>query len=402
MMSRNTPIVALEIGTSRVRVVIGEARDDGHLMITGLGECLSRGVRKGEIVDFDNALACVRNALQLAEDNGQIIIGEVHLLVTGGHLQSLVNRGSVPVLNVHHEITSDEIDHVMSMARAVSLPPDRQVLHTICQHFRVDDQDGVIDPVGMEGSKLSLDMLIVHGVLNRLRNLAKVVRSADVDVLDVAFGGLCAALAVLMPEEKEAGVALIDLGAGTTDYVVYANNAIATAGSIGIGGDHVTNDIARGLHVPTSEAEQLKEAYGSAVVEMTSRSQRISLPAEPGIVDRAVKRVDLDTIIHVRVEETLELVKKRLMDEHLLRSLGSGVVLTGGGANLTHMVKLAENVFGLPCRIGVPRSVAGLATVTDGPQYAAPVGMVRYGFRAARQHDGKGGLKGFIRKLFGG
>ena len=399
-MNNIPPIVALEIGTSTVRAVIGEARDDGHLMITGLGECQSRGVRKGEIVDFDNALACVRHALQLAEENGQVIIHRVHLVVSGGHIASVINSGSVPVLNPRREITSEEVDHVMTTARAVGLSADRQVLHTICQHFRVDDQDGVIHPEGMEGSKLSLDMLIVHGVLSRLRNVVKVVRSADMDVEDVAFGGLCSALAVLTPEEKEAGVGVVDLGGGTTDYVVYADNAIALAGALAVGGDHLTNDVARGLHISTHDAERLKEEMGSAVVEMAARSQRVPLPADAGGYERAVRMVDLHTILHVRLEETLTLVKRRIEETKSLRSLGGGIVLTGGGAHMKNIVKLAERIFGLPCRIGMPRGVAGLAVVTEGPQYAATVGMVRYGYRAAAQNEG-GGLAGLLKKFLG-
>ncbi len=396
------PIVALEIGTSAVRAVVGESRDDGHLMITGLGECPSRGVRKGEIVDFDNALACVRTALQLAEQNSRVIVNQVHLLVSGGHVRSLVNRGSVPILNAGHEITADVIEHVLETARAVNLPQDRQVLHTICQQYHVDDQEGVIDPEGMEGSKLSLDMLVIHGVLNRLRNVVKVVRTVQVDVSDVAFGGLCAALAVLTPEDKDAGVVSIDLGGGTTDYVVYANGAIATAGAFAVGGDHVTNDIARGLRIPTMEAERLKEEVGSATTELTARSQRVSLPADAGMPERSIKLSDLQTIIFLRMEETLNLVKNVLIEHNLLHSLGGGVVLTGGGAHLKNVVRLAEKVFGLPCRIGLPRGVAGLAVVTEGPQYAAPVGMIRYGFKVASQKEGGGrSIRDMFRKWIG-
>ena len=396
------PIVALEIGTTVVRAVIGESRDDGHLMITGLGECPSRGVRKGEIVDFDNALACVREALQLAEENGRVIINLVLLVVSGGHIMSLVNRGSVPIMNSRKEITESDIDHVMTTARAVNLPTDRQVLHTICQYFHVDDQEGVIDPEGMEGSKLSADMLIIHGLLMRLRNVVKVVRTVKVDVEDVAFGGLCAALAVLTPEDKESGSVVIDLGGGTTDYVVYAHNAIAAAGSFGVGGDHVTNDIARGLRIPIADAERLKEDSGSAMVEMAARSQKVGLPAESGLPDRAVKLSDLHTITHLRMDETLNLVKSELMEKSLLRSLGAGVVLAGGGAHMKNIVRLAEKVFGLPCRVGKPRGVAGLAVVTEGPEYAAIVGMARYGIKSMEQKERAGGrLKGFMRKLFG-
>lgn len=396
------PIVALEIGTTVVRAVIGESRDDGHIMITGLGECPSRGVRKGEIVDFDNALACVRRALQLAEENGRVIINQVHLLVSGGHIMSLVNRGSVPVMNARHEVTDEEIEHAMATARAVALPADRQVLHTICQYFHVDDQQGIVDPEGMEASKLSVDVLVIHGVLTRLRNVVKVVRTVQVDVEDVAFGGLCSALAVLAPEDKEVGVVVIDLGGGTTDYVVYANNAIALAGVFGVGGDHITNDIARGLRLPLLEAERLKEESGSAVVDLSARSQKLVLPGEPGSSQRSVRLSDLHTIIHLRAEETLGLVKNELVRHNLLRSLGGGVVLTGGGADLKHVARLAEKIFGLPCRVGGPRGVAGLAVVTEGPRYAAPVGMIRYAFRAAAQREGEGGaIRSLFKALFG-
>jgi cell division protein FtsA len=303
MMFMNLPpMVALEVGTTKVRAVIGESREDGHLMITGLGECPSRGVRKGEIVDFDNALACVREALQSAEENGRVIINQVHVAVSGGHIMSLVNRGSVPIMNARKEITESDIDRVMATARAVSLSPDRQVLHTICQCFHVDEQEGVIDPEGMEGSKLSADMLIIHGVLMRLRNVVKVVRTVRVDVEDVVFGGLCAALAVLMAEDKESGSVVIDLGGGTTDYVVYARNSIAAAGSFGVGGDHVTNDIARGLRIPIADAERLKEETGSAMVDIAARSRKVALPVELGLPDRAGKLSDPHTIIHVRME----------------------------------------------------------------------------------------------------
>lgn len=381
------PIVALEIGTTMVRTVIGEARDDGHLMITGLGESPSRGVRKGEIVDFENAMACVRSALQVAEESGHVMIGSVHLVISGGHIKSLINRGSVPIMNSRHEVTGSDVEHVMNTARAVSLPPDRQVLHSICQNYTVDGLEGVIDPEGMEGATLGLDMLIIHGVLTRLRNIVKVVKNIQVDVEDVAFSGLCSALAVLTPEEKDAGVLVIDMGGGTTDFVAYAKSAIARAGGIGVGGDHITNDIARGLRIPTLEAEEMKEEQGSAMVELAARAQKIPLPGDAGMPQRSVKVSDLHTIIHLRAEETLNLVKAELNESNLLHSLGAGVVLTGGGAHLKNVVKLAEKVFGLPCRIGTPRGVTGLATVTEGPEYASTVGMVRYAFKSISQRE---------------
>ncbi len=395
------PIVALEIGTSKVRAIVGEAREDGCIMVTGLGECESRGVRKGEIVDFDNALSCVRTALHAAEENGRVVINEVHMALSGGHIKSLINRGSVPIMDPNGEIMDSDIEHVMETARAVNLPADREILHTICQHFYVDDQEGVLNPEGMEGSKLALDMLILHGVRTRLRNIVRIVRSVKLDVADVAFGGLCAGLAVLSPEDKESGVAVIDLGGGTTDFLVYAHNAIASAGSIAVGGDHVTNDIARGLRIPSAEAERLKCSIGSATQDISNRGQTTSLSTGMGLPERSVRISDLNTIIHLRMEETFSLLRNQWMEENLLPSIGGGIVLTGGGAFLKNAARLAEKVFSLPCQLGTPRNVSGLAVATEGPEYATVVGMLRYGFKTAGRETQGVSLRGLLRKIFG-
>ena len=394
------PIVALEIGTTKVRVLVGETREDGQLMITGLGEIPSRGVRKSEIVDIDIALASVRSALELAEESGPVSIHQVHLLLSGGHLECMVNRGSAPVLDESGEIAYEDIDHCMDTARAVSLPAERVPVHTICQRFDIDDHHTVVSPVGMEGSKLSVDMLLLHGVRGRLRNTVKVARSVPVEVHDVAFGGLCAGLGVLTPEQKEKGVLLVDLGGGTTDYVVYARNAIAWAGSIAVGGDHITNDVARGLRIASGQAEQLKESFGDALVDFTVRSQKIAVPAVVGAPDHFVSLYDLHTIIHLRMEETLEMIKAKLERQDLLHLLGSSAVLVGGGSYLKNVDILAQKVFGMPCIIGKPFNVSGLATVTDGPQYAAPVGMLRYGVSTHEKEAEGGVLKNMLRTIF--
>lgn len=386
------PIVALEIGTTNVRAVIGEAREDGCLMITGIGECPSRGVRKGEIIDFDNALACVRSALQIAEEQGRVSIHQVHLVVTGAHIQSVVNRGNLPVLGAGGEITEDDVEQVMEMGRALSLPTDRTIIHTVCQRFYVDDQAGVINPEGMEGSKLAVDMLILHGIRNRIRNSVRVVKSAHAEVMDVAFGGLCSALAVLTAEQKESGVLVIDMGGGTTDYLAYAGKAIACAGSIAVGGDHITNDVALGLSIPMAQADRLKMESGSATLDQAARGQTLSLPAEGGFPGRFVRVADLSTIINARVEETLGLIRAEMEHHEVLPLLGAGVVLTGGGAHLKNVVALAEQVFEAPCHVGTPKNVSGLAVVTEGPDYAVPVGMIRYAFRAGSRDRGSRGL----------
>ena len=398
---RAAPIVALEIGTTKVRTLIGEAREDGHIMVTGLGECASRGVRKSEIVDFENALLCVKSSLKMAEENSHVMINQIHLLVSGGHIRSLVHRGSVPVLHDSREIRKEDIEHSMETARAVNLSANREILHTICQQFLIDDhEDGVINPEGMEGSQLAVDMLILHGVRNRLRNTVKIVRSVPMDIQDVAFSGLCAALGVLGPEQKERGVGVIDLGGGSTDYIVYAGNAIAAAGSIAVGGDHVTNDIARGLHVSTSEAEKLKEEWGSALPVPATRTQQIPLASNSNKPSKFVKRMDLDTIIHSRLEELLTIIKHRWEQDRLLNVLGTGIVITGGGAFTRNMEELVEKVFELPCSIGQPKNVSGLAAATESPDYAAPVGMLRYGVRTAQRESPLVAIRSIFKSLF--
>jgi len=395
----SAPIVALEIGTTKVRALVAQARDDDHLMVIGLGECPARGVRKGEIVDFEHALACVRLALQNAEENSSVSIRQVFLLVSGGHIQHLVNRGSIPILHPTNEITKDDLRHVMETARAVNLPADREILHTICQHYYVDDQRGVSNPVGLEGSKLAADMLILHGLRARLKNTVRVARSVPVDVQDVAFGGLCAGLAVLSAEEKENGVIVIDLGGGTTDFLVYAGNTIAAAGSIAVGGDHLTNDVAKGLRITQQQAEQLKEEHGSAIIEVSSRAQKLELSADGGSSRRFFRHGDLQLITSMRMEEILGLVKDQLEKLDLLHHLGAGVVLTGGGAYLKRVTELAERVFGVPCQLGKPRDVSGIAVATDGPEYAACLGMLRYAVRTAQHEAPSKTLSSLIKKL---
>lgn len=395
------PFIALELGTTKVRALAGEARDDDHLMILGLGECASRGISKSEVVDFDAALSCARNALHLAEENAGVSIKQVHVLVKGGHIRTLVNRGSIPILNRGGEITRDDIQHVMDTARAVNLPGDQEILHSICQHFYVDDQGGVINPEGMEGAKLAVDMMMIHGSRTRLRNLVKVVRSVPVDVQDAAFSGLCAALAVLGPEEKAQGALVIDLGGGSTDYVAYAGSAIAAAGALAVGGDHVTNDLARGLQVTLPQAERLKEEFGSAVVDLAHRGDHVDLSGEGSARSRFVRLGDLQTISSLRQEETFTLIRDELERRDILHHLGSGVYLTGGGAYLNRAAVLAERVFNLPCQLGKPRDVSGLAVATDGPEYAAPIGMLRYAMRTTQKTTRRNPIRKLIEDLLG-
>ncbi len=392
------PIVALEIGTGKIAALVGEVGEDGFIVITGMGIHESKGVRKGEIIDLDTAAACVRGAIQEAEESGKVDIGEVHLAVSGGHIRGAINTGRIRVLGSDKIITEDDVDSVLDVAKTMSIPDDREILHTVPQHYRINDQHSVTNPVGMEGVTLTLNMLILHGVISRIRNTVRAVRSIPLNVADVVFGGLCAGLSVLTPQQKESGVIVIDIGAGTTDYVVYADSVVAAAGSIAVGGDHVVNDIALAFNIPVQRAEALKKEHGSAMTQTESAQESISLPPEVGFPGTTVKISALNTVINARMDELFDMVKKQV-GEKVIANVGAGVVLTGGLSALKDVTDLASLVFGLPCAIGKPRNVSGLTSAIDGPECSVACGLIQYAHRNA-DADSKG-LGGWIKNLFG-
>lgn len=394
------PVVALEIGTAKVVALVGEIREDGCVAIIGMGECESRGMRKGEVVDLENAVSCVRGALHGAEESAQVTIHRLHIALSGGHIQSQMNRGTTRVLGQGGEITQADIQKVQELAKVVSLPPEREILHTIFGRYCVDDHQCVQNPEGLFGAKLSLDMLALHGVRSRRQNNTKVVESVPMEIQDVAFSGLCAGQAVLTPEHKEIGVLVVDLGAGTTNYVAYCDKILEAAGVFAVGGEHVTNDISLAFNLSLKQAEFLKTEHGSAVVDLANRTKRIAPPPEVGFPDRPVSLSSLHTVINARTREMLEMVRARIEQCESGRSFGAGVILTGGGARLRGITDLAEKVFNLPCRVGTPRDVDGIAAAIEGPEYAVAVGLVRYGLANACEEDDFS-LGAWIKGLFG-
>lgn len=393
------PVAAIEIGTSKVCVLIGDLLEDDQIMIIGQGVSPSRGVRKGEVIDLNNVTSCLTHALEQAEEQADVSVSEAHVVISGDHIQSLTNRGSVPVRSEGGLVSGEEMDEVADLARAVSLPPDRGKLHTITQRYLLDDEQVVLRPEGMEAARLTMDMLIIHCLRNRVKNLVRTLKDVNVEVLDIAFGGLMSAMAVLSPEQKQGGAIVIDLGGGTTDFLVYSDLAIAHAGSLSVGGDHVTNDIAIGLGLPHALAEELKKASGSAIVRPSAGSQTVALPAEGGFQGKNVRLSDLQTIINARMDETLRLVKDSILGAGLRTETVSGVILTGGGAHMDGIVELASDIFDRECLIGRPRNVSGLAVVTEGPQYAAPLGMLQYALRSGKRSRDTG-LLDWFRKFF--
>ena len=397
------PVAALEIGTSKVIAMVGEMREDGNVMVTGVGERPSSGVRKGEIIDLESATLVAKSVLAEAEETSNVALEQVYIAASGSHIRGLVNRGAIPLRDSDGLVSDDDVDEVMELARAVNLPADREVIHTICRHFCIDDQERVIKPEGMAGAKLSVDMLVLHGVRGLLRNTVRVVEQIPMEVQDVAFSGLCSALSALTVEQKKSGVVVIDLGGGTTDYMAYAGGVVACGGALGVGGDHVTNDLAIAFNIPMGRAEKLKKEIGSATIPSALDPAKVSLPAEVGFPSRTISLRPVHTVINARMDEIFKMIKKRLGDDNVLPMVGAGVVLTGGGAHMKGVTELAETVFGVPCFIGTPRGITGIAVATDGPEYAACCGLVQYGFRVQeRPGSGRGGvLSAFMKTILG-
>lgn len=372
-------LAALEIGTSEVRVLVAQPREDSHILITGVGIVPSRGIRKGQVIDVKNAVSCVRQALQEAEEQADVKLQEVLLVCSGGLFRQIVNRGMVSFPSESVVTDEDRLDAIRN-ARTVNLAPEFEVMHSIPQYFytTADLTNGVTNPVGMNGTRLSLDMLILYAERMGLNNLVNVAEEAGLDVYDVAFSGLSASLGVLTPPQREGGVLLIDLGGGTTDYVLYQDSLPLRAGSFSVGGDHVTHDVSIGLNLSTAQAERLKRKHGEAMVDLLARDRKVAVPPDGGFRGGDVRSRDLNTIIHARMQETFELVKSDLGEELFRRGMRAGVVLTGGGARLPRVMELASQVFEMPCHMGLPKEVSGLSTPGDNPEFAAAVGMIRY------------------------
>ena len=357
------PIAALEIGTSRTVVCVGEPDENGRVRITGVGTYPSTGVRKGQITDLAQAGIGVESAARQAESQADVSIWQVLLAISGGHILAAVNTGMATIRSGDRVVSKEDIDEVTENARTVQVDADRQVLHTITQSYTVDDQQGIVKPEGMRCKMLTLNVMAVHGLKNRIDNAVSVAKSVQLEVSDVAFSGVCAALAVLTPEQKRNGVVLVDLGGGTTNYIAYCNNVISAVGCIAVGGDHVTNDIALAFNIPLNRAEEVKRAEGCALLDPETSGRRVVLSAEVGFEERLLSCKALHTVINARMDETFRLLRSKLDEAGVLPHLGAGVILTGGGAYLRKVSDLAQRVFGLPCRIGLPTNVDGLDKV---------------------------------------
>src|SRR5438067_4325241 len=377
-MASNDLMVGLEIGTSKICVVVGEARLDGTTKILGVGRAPSRGGRKGEIVDFETAMKCVLEALSDAETKSDVMIKGVYVGVTGAHIQSFNNRGCVMLPDDHEEIDEQDIEDVKINAREVSIPAQNAFLHSIIQHYHVDGQDGVLNPVGMLGNKLEADFHIIHGVRTRIQITIRCVKELPLEVEDVVFGALASAQVVLTQHQKNLGALVIDMGGGTTDYILYVDGAVKQSGVLGIGGDHVTNDISMALRIPMARAEKLKIEEGSCVLGNCLPGETILLKDDSGFAGKEIERETLNTIIHLRLRETFELLKRKLEEEPFINYIGEGIFITCGCSHLEGIDHLAEEVFGIPARVAHAQTMSGLTSAFENPQFSAAIGLIKY------------------------
>jgi len=398
-------IVGLEIGTSKVCVAVGEVSGGQSVNIIGLGQSKSRGVRKGEIVDVALAEEDVRNAIVEAEQAADVEIRSVFLGVTGSHIRGFNNTGVHPVVSADREITGDDIQDVIKNAKAINLPTDHSVVHVIRQHFRVDGQDGVLNPEGMLGAKIEVDVHVVSGRYNRLQNPIRLVNGLHLEVDDIASSSLASSLAILGTEQKELGTLVIDLGAGVTEYAVYSGGVIKHTGVLAVGGDHVSNDLAYGLKIPLSRAEKIKIDHGSAMIDPDAGDREIDLSNDSLIPGRQVNLGHMQKIMSMRLQETFELIAKDIGQAGLIEYLRAGVVLCGGGARIPHITKLARDVFKLPVAIGRSSTVSGVKNALDEPEFAAPVGLIKFGAFQSQATPRRPGISRVIRRqvaaLFG-
>ncbi|MFO0552109.1 MAG: cell division protein FtsA [Polyangiaceae bacterium] len=375
-------VVGLDIGTTKVCAVVGEVDADG-ITVLGVGNVPCRGLRKGVVSNIEWTMRSIADAIESAQTMAGVEIRTVYASVGGSHVRSVASDGVAAVAG--GEVSRVDVQRVLEGARAIPVDADRQILHVLPREFTVDNQDGIRDPVGMSGVRLGVKVNLVTAATSCVQNVVRCAERCGLTVADAVLGSLASSESVLSEDEKEIGVAVIDMGGGTTDLLVFVDGGIAHSSVIPAGGMNVTADVAAGLRTPMGEAERLKRNFGCALGRMVAEDDEIEVPGVGGHMPRRVSRRVLSDIIEPRVEEIFAVVRKRIEDCGLLEQLSAGVVLTGGGVLLEGMTEFAEEILGMPVRLGVPVGVRGIAQLVQGPQFSAGVGLVQFGAKALMQ-----------------
>jgi cell division protein FtsA len=378
MGKRNSLVVGLDIGTSKVCAIVGEMTERG-VEVIGVGSHLSQGLRKGVVINIESTVESIKKAVDEAELMAGCEINSVFTGIAGGHIKGFNSHGIVAVKN--KEVSERDVERVIDAAKAVAIPMDREVLHILPQDYIIDEQDGIKEPLGMSGVRLEAKVHIVTGAVTSAQNIIKCCNRTGLNVADIVLEPLASAEAVLSSEEKELGVALVDMGGGTTDIALFHDGAVKHTAVLAIGGNHLTSDIAAGLRTPIGEAEKIKQRYGYARTNMVTRDEKVEVPSVGGRNSRTISRQILCEIIEPRLDEIFQLIRREIAKSGYDGSLASGVVMTGGSTLLPGMVEMGEDVMGMPARLGVPMHVGGLVDVISSPIYATGVGLVLYGMK---------------------
>jgi cell division protein FtsA len=377
-------VVGLDIGTSKVLAIVGEVSPIGDVEVIGVGHHPSRGMKRGVVVNIESTVQSIQRAVEEAELMAGCQIHSVYAGIAGNHINSFNSHGIVAIKD--KEVNSGDVHRVIEAARALAIPTDQKVLHVLPQEFVIDKQDGVREPIGMCGVRLEAKIHIVTGATSAAQNIIKCVRRCGLEVDEIILEQLASSISALTDDEKELGVCLVDVGGGTTDICVFTDGAIRHTAVIPIAGDQVTNDIAVALRTPSQHAEEIKKKYGCALTELARRDETIEVPSVGDRPPRKLSRQTLAEVIEPRIEELYGLVLAELRRSGFEEMIGSGVVLTGGSSRMEGMIDLAEEVFHMPVRLGVPQYVGGLTGVIQNPIYATGVGLVLYG---AKSREGK-------------
>jgi cell division protein FtsA len=370
-------IVGLDIGTTKIACIVGEVTEEDGVDIIGVGTAPSKGMRRGNVVNIDATVSSIRQAVDEAENMAGCEISSVYAAISGPNVRGMNKNGIVAIKD--KEIRPTDVARVLEQAKAVAIPMDREVLHVLPQQYLVDDQDGIRDPLGMAGVRLEAKVHIVTSLVASVQNVIRCANRCNLQVADIVLESLAGSQAVLEEDEKELGVALVDIGGGTCDIMVYADGAIVHTSVIELGGERVTNDIATILRTPLEAAEKIKRKHGCAWRELVDQSELMEVPSVGGRGPRTIKRYELVQVIEPRIEEIFEFVKKDLMRSGYYDSLAAGVVLTGGATVMDGMCEVAEQVLELPTRRGAPSKIGGLVDVVRSPAYSAGVGLVMFG-----------------------
>ncbi len=400
-MDEEKIFIGLDIGTTKIAAVVARIDEYGTLNIAGVGTSASQGLRRGVVINIEKTVNSIKKAIEQAQLMSGCHIENIHAGIAGDHIRSINSKGVIAVSGRDRIINQNDVERVIDAAKAIALPMDREVIHILPQEFIVDEQDGIKNPIGMAGTRLECEVHIVTAAASSVQNIVNCVQQAGYNVEEIVLEPYASSLAVLDKDELDLGVAVMDIGGGTTDIAVFLDGGIRYTSVLGLGGEHVTSDLSHGLRTPMDQAEDIKRKYGCAMQSLISEDELIVVPGIAGRAPREIAKSVLCAIIEPRMEEMFSLALRELEKSDVYDSLGAGVVLTGGASLLPGSVELAERVLGLPTKVGFPIVSGGLVETVKSPIFATSVGLIKYAVARQTESSTKRKASGGIKNIFG-